>query len=770
MFKFGIVEDIADPRELGRVRVRVFGIHTHDKVLIPTEGLPWAAVVQPTTSAANSGIGTTPRLLPGTLVMVTFTDPEEMQTPIVVGTIPSELKDYVLSIDGQQVKRGTKGVGFQDPKGEYPKKSYVGFNDLPKLARNFNTKTQTVVSATSAPAEQQKTTEKIQPASKVVDAFPASQLTTSNSIIEELKKSEAFRATPYDDGVGVWTIGYGSTYLKDNSKVTPNTPQITQKEADELLRYKVEKDFESAVKKSVKVDITQSMFNSLVHLAYNVGGGGIRTFVNDSGLNNKKYAESAEFMKSFRVRPGTSVERGLRRRRNYEANLFLIDGIPGDDKARETAAPEQAFEPTTTTTVSATQTALKAEFERKTLKFKNSLFEMEEPGDIRDRHQYPFNQVKQSQVGHHEEWDDTPGNERLNRQHARGTYEEWRPDGSVVTKIYKDNYTLISKDDNVYIGGNVNVHINGNSNLYIQGNQRTHITGDHYIQVDGNVTELVAGNYTKKVGGNTTEGHGSWKLHGGSGAAVDASGVDWNSGIAQPVSISPLQSVGVIPMAEPDLSVLNDKQRDAIEDAADKSKTDPEPLRGVGEVPDSDVKPVQNVEPTDDKFKTLSRNLDTALGQAKAGAWKENGANANIIASYKAVGQNLSTDTTPWCAAFAGAVLKSSGITSLRTLSSLAYKGFGTSVPVSDPSKWRLNDIIVFSRAGGGHIGFYRGYNKANNSVLVLGGNQSDNLTEVGFKITEKFPVVYVGRDWDLPSEYDKPVTYSGTGSSIKVV
>ena len=192
--------------------------------------------------------------------------------------------------------------------------------------------------------------------------------------------------------------------------------------------------------------------------------------------------------------------------------------------------------------------------------------------------------------------------------------------------------------------------------------------------------------------------------------------------------------------------------------------------KGVGEVPDSDVKPVQNVEPADDKFRTLSRNLDTALSQAKAGQWKENGSNANIIASYKAVGQNLSSDTTPWCAAFAGAVLKSSGIRSLRTLSSLAYRGFGTSVPVSDPTQWRINDIIVFSRNGGGHIGFFRGYNKANNSVLVLGGNQSDNLTEVGFRITDKFPVVYVGRDWDIPSEFNKPVTYSGTGASIKVV
>ena len=85
MFHYGIVEDINDPNMLGRVRVRVFGIHTHDKIAIPTSTLPWASVVQPTTSAANSGVGHTPRLLNGSLVMITFIDGDVMQLRIVTG-------------------------------------------------------------------------------------------------------------------------------------------------------------------------------------------------------------------------------------------------------------------------------------------------------------------------------------------------------------------------------------------------------------------------------------------------------------------------------------------------------------------------------------------------------------------------------------------------------------------------------------------------------------------------------------------------------------
>ena len=169
-------------------------------------------------------------------------------------------------------------------------------------------------------------------------------------------------------------------------------------------------------------------------------------------------------------------------------------------------------------------------------------------------------------------------------------------------------------------------------------------------------------------------------------------------------------------------------------------------------------------------FAVLAKNIDAALTEAKAGKWKENGKNNAIISCYKSVGFNINSDSTPWCAAFAGSVMKASGVQALKTLSSLAYKGFGTVVPLADKTKWRLNDIVVFSRQGGGHIGFFRGYNPANGSVLIAGGNQSDNLTEVGFR-AGGMPIVSVTRAWSVPARYDQPVTYSGSaGGSVKVV
>jgi len=196
-------------------------------------------------------------------------------------------------------------------------------------------------------------------------------------------------------------------------------------------------------------------------------------------------------------------------------------------------------------------------------------------------------------------------------------------------------------------------------------------------------------------------------------------------------------------------------------------------LAGRGEVPQEG--PLVEIEPipsTGNLFIDIARNLDLCLSEAKSGAWRENGANSRIISCYKTVGFNINNDRTPWCAAFAGNILKKSGAKSLATLSSLAYRGYGTSIPVGDKSRWRLNDVVVFSRNGGGHIGFFRGYNPANGSMLIAGGNQSDNLTETAFRGSGSMPVVYVGRAASVPAEYDKPVTFTGSAGSgsVKVV
>lgn len=79
----GIVEDRNDPLQIGSVRVRIIGLHSEDKNLVPTESLPWAQVMLPTTGAkTTSG----PR--EGDWVFGFFQDGEYAQIPVVAGIFP----------------------------------------------------------------------------------------------------------------------------------------------------------------------------------------------------------------------------------------------------------------------------------------------------------------------------------------------------------------------------------------------------------------------------------------------------------------------------------------------------------------------------------------------------------------------------------------------------------------------------------------------------------------------------------------------------------
>lgn len=85
----GVVEDRADPLSIGRVRVRVYGYHTEDRIKLPTIDLPWAICIQPSNSASSGGVGSSPTgPIEGTWVMGFWRDPDFMQEPMVLGTIP----------------------------------------------------------------------------------------------------------------------------------------------------------------------------------------------------------------------------------------------------------------------------------------------------------------------------------------------------------------------------------------------------------------------------------------------------------------------------------------------------------------------------------------------------------------------------------------------------------------------------------------------------------------------------------------------------------
>lgn len=149
-----------------------------------------------------------------------------------------------------------------------------------------------------------------------------------------IKEFETCSLTPYDDGYGFLTIGWGHLIRQSD----PFPDPISQYTADCLL-VKDCAEAEGIVNQEVTVPLTQYQFDALVSFVFNVGPGrmdmhdlpGKDGFVRlRSGepstmlrkLNNGDYmGAAAEFTRW--TKSGGVESRGLLRRRQRERGLFL---------------------------------------------------------------------------------------------------------------------------------------------------------------------------------------------------------------------------------------------------------------------------------------------------------------------------------------------------------------------------------------------------------------------------------------------------------------
>jgi GH24 family phage-related lysozyme (muramidase) len=130
-----------------------------------------------------------------------------------------------------------------------------------------------------------------------------------------LKSFEGLELRAYQDAVGVWTIGYGTT-----SGVRPGMV-ITEAQAEELLKRDLNR-FERAVTDLVKVPLNDDQFSALVSFVYNVGEGALATSTLLRVLNQRNYQGAADQLLRWDKAGGRTLA-GLTRRRRAERALFL---------------------------------------------------------------------------------------------------------------------------------------------------------------------------------------------------------------------------------------------------------------------------------------------------------------------------------------------------------------------------------------------------------------------------------------------------------------
>jgi lysozyme len=157
------------------------------------------------------------------------------------------------------------------------------------------------------------------------------------------------RVRAYQCPGGVWTIGYGSTAYEDGSPVREGDV-ITVERAQRLFANRLRERYVPGVLRALDdrgIVVDQSELDALVSLCYNIGPGSPtsrRGFYNSSvvrALARGDREGAATAFLDYRFAAGQEL-RGLRRRRELEAQMFLFG--PDDEGGMFDQAPavEQA--------------------------------------------------------------------------------------------------------------------------------------------------------------------------------------------------------------------------------------------------------------------------------------------------------------------------------------------------------------------------------------------------------------------------------------------
>lgn len=133
---------------------------------------------------------------------------------------------------------------------------------------------------------------------------------------------EGLRLKPYICPAGYPTIGYGTVYKPDGTKVTMDDPPITKETAEAWLLYELRHNYIAGVlKASPHLIVYPKVLGALGDFAYNLGVPRYRA----STLRRKIAAKDWEGAKVELMkwtRGGGRVLPGLVRRRKVESNLI----------------------------------------------------------------------------------------------------------------------------------------------------------------------------------------------------------------------------------------------------------------------------------------------------------------------------------------------------------------------------------------------------------------------------------------------------------------
>ena len=521
-FYLGVVESRQDPLKLGRVQVRVFGVHSESLSEVPTSALPWATSIG--TSAALSGKGvSSAKFLEGTMVHVFFSDGESKQQPVILGSIPGiPLGKSPFGDTGTSISESIEELDVQQTS---PIKSTVSPTANGTL---LDSSGKAVTDASGEPIRTDSTNSR----QKLKDALGKKESSNNYKAVNRLNY-----LGKYQMGAAMLTdLGYVKKGTSNSGLNNPdnwtgkdgmsskddflNNPTVQESAMDAELDMNEKRLTKMGVIDDSTTEQEKSGYLSTSHL---LGTGGARSMKNGivkkdaNGVTGNEYYNlgySAVAGSTPKVAPdkttadnpareeSTDSTVGSTSRGKVVSSVYRNLGFADPSGKYPLYVREQDTNRLARgQSIDKTIVPLKEETLDRNVPIANgqgSWSQSPNPYNAK----YPFNEVHESEAGHILEIDDTPNNERIHVYHCAGSFVEIDRNGTMVRKIVGDNYEILERNGFVHIKGAVSITVDGNANISVGNNCELQVNGAMNASIGGDANWAVGGNWKVKAGGN----------------------------------------------------------------------------------------------------------------------------------------------------------------------------------------------------------------------------------------------------------------------------
>lgn len=579
----GVVEDRNDPEKLGRVRVRIIGYHTNNRTILPTEDLPWAIIMQPSTSAAISGIGSAPvGLMTGSWVVGFFLDGDDMQQPIIMGSLgglPAPLprceesaqlqSDYppnvVRSADGTPVLDGSGNPILSEPFSVSP-----DIGTLPPLNEQ---QVQSLMNAigkkesSSVPGGNQNYGAENRLGYVGKYQFGAAALATLGYV--KIGNNQKLTNDVLNDS-NKWTNKNGLRSKEEYIKQGPKQEKIMFENLTFNYNLLKRRGVISANDEPGKVA-------GLLSVAHLLGGGGAIAFASGkdskdgNGVTGKTYYDIGALAVGPNIPLQNAAPSAIPAYKNPQDSLNNM----GNLEPRAFADPNNEYPKCDYANQPDTNKLAAGNIEKTVIEKRRTTRREDVPvvkGEPWDEPfpafcaKYPYNQTFETEAGHIVEFDNTAGQERIHVYHKAGTFIEIDVNGSMVRKTVGDNFELVEHNNYLYTRGAFKLTVEGATQILVKndvdiqiyGKTNATINNDLNLKVAGDINVVSGGAFNVKAESMNFTTPGMFEVSADGGAAIDASDIDFNSGIAKsnglgsaPDKLS-VETTDVNPLQRPD--------------------------------------------------------------------------------------------------------------------------------------------------------------------------------------------------------------------------